>query len=236
MADGNSASPPDELFDVLNADGSATGKVKRRADVHRDGDWHRAFHLWIVARPDSGSDEVLFQRRSARKDTWPGRLDIAVGGHYRAGETIADVIREIDEEVGIQPRLEQLVYVGQRRSESLNSAWQDRELQDVYILAFQGDLPRFAPNFDEIESLLRVDASELVHLVNQSVEKVFALAAPVIAERQLGEWQPTTIGLDDFVPDGDGYLLRGTLAGQRVLAGESDVSLDDSLPALGDAT
>ena len=236
VGDGNSASPPDELFDVLNADGSPTGEVKRRADVHRDGDWHRAFHLWIVARSDSGANEVLFQRRSARKDTWPGRLDIAVGGHYRAGETIEDVVREIDEEMGIQPRLEQLVYVGQRRSESLKSAWQDRELQDVYILAFHGELPQFAPNFDEIESLLRIDARELVHLVNRSVETVVALSASVIADRQLGDWHSVAIGLDDFVPDRDGYLVRGTLAGQRVLAGESRVSLDDPPSVRGKIT
>ena len=236
MGDENSASPPDELFDVLNADGGPTGAVKRRADVHRDGDWHRAFHLWIVARSSGGATEVLFQRRSARKDTWPGRLDIAVGGHYRAGETIEDVIREIDEEVGIQPRMEELVYIGQRRSESLKSTWQDRELQDVYVLPFHGELPSFAPNFDEIESLLRIDARELVHLVNRSVETVVALSAPVIADRQLGDWHSAAIGLDDFVPDSDGYLLRGTLAGQRVLAGESTVSLDDPLVELGDMT
>ncbi|HEX3722151.1 MAG TPA: NUDIX domain-containing protein, partial [Nitrolancea sp.] len=104
MRDVHSASPPDELFDVLNADGTPTGEVKRRADVHGDGDWHRAFHLWIVRRTETGRCEVLFQRRSSRKDTWPNRLDIAVGGHYGAGETIKDVVREIDEELGFQPR------------------------------------------------------------------------------------------------------------------------------------
>src|SRR6185312_9838509 len=164
MSELNSASPPDELFDVVDEDGAPTGEVKRRAEVHRDGDWHRAFHLWIVARSQDGVSEILFQRRSARKDTWPGRLDIAVGGHYRSGETIEDVVREIDEEVGIQPSLEDLVYIGRRRAVSLESAWQDRELQDVYLLAIHGDFPVFAPNFEEIESLLRIDIAELIRL------------------------------------------------------------------------
>ena len=236
MNDTRSASPPDELFDVLNADGNPTGEVKRRADVHRDGDWHRAFHLWIVAQPASGASEVLFQRRSRRKDTWPRRLDIAVGGHYRTGETIDDVVREIDEELGFQPRLEELVSIGQRRSVSLNSAWQDRELQDVYILAIHGDLPRFAPNFDEIESLLRIDANDLISLYRRQTETAAALTADVIADRQLGDWRPTTIDLNDFVPDRDGYLIRGTLAGQRVLAGETSVSLDDPGPTTAGLT
>jgi isopentenyldiphosphate isomerase len=235
MNDNSSASPPDELFDVLNADGSPTWVVKRRADVHRDGDWHRAFHLWIVARSTNGGCEILFQRRSTRKDTWPGRLDIAVGGHFRAGETIDDVIREIDEELGFQPRLDELVYIGQRRSESLNSAWQDRELQDVYILAIQGDLPRFAPNFDEIESLLRIDAADVLRLYYRQSQAAPALTADVIADRHLGDWRPVTIAQNDFVPDRDSYLVRGTVAAQRVVAGEQNVSLDDPTLAEGEA-
>ena len=229
MRDEHSASPPDELFDVLNEDGSPTGEVKRRAEVHRDGDWHRAFHLWVVRRTESGC-EVLFQRRSARKDTWPRRLDIAVGGHYGAGETIKDVVREIDEELGIQPRLEQLISIGLRRSESLNFTWQDRELQEVYVLAIEGDLPPLAPNFDEIERLVRIDAEDLLRLYRRQVTSAPALTADVVADRQLGAWRKTSIELNDFVPDRDGYLIRGTLAGQRILAGEQDVSLDDPTP------
>lgn len=228
MSDQNTASPPDELFDILNDDGSATGMVKRRADVHRDGDWHRAFHLWIAGRSDEGVSEVLFQRRSVRKDTWPRRLDVAVGGHFRAGETIHDVIREIDEEVGIAPRLNDLVYVGVRRAVSLNSAWQDREIQDVYVLALRDGWPRFAPNADEIESLLRVEAEHLLRLSRGETANVTGLAAAVVADRRIGEWQPARIGLDDFVPTEDGYLYRGTLAALRVLAGDTGVPLDST--------
>lgn len=226
MPEQNSASPPDELFDVLNADGSATGEVKRRADVHRDGDWHRAFHLWIAGRSSHGVIEVLFQRRSIRKDTWPGRLDIAVGGHYRAGETILDVIREIDEEVGMSPRFEDLIYVGERRTESLDPAWHDREIQDVYVMSLNDGWPRFAPNADEIESLLRVEAEQLLRLCRGETDLVAAQVAVVIADRQIDEWQPTTIDIDDFVPTNDGYFVRGTRAALRVLAGETDVALD----------
>ena len=226
MPDRNTASPPDELFDVLSEDGSETGEVKRRADVHRDGDWHRAFHLWITGKSSDGVIEVLFQQRSIRKDTWPRRLDVAVGGHFRAGEAIHDVIREIDEEVGLESRLEDLVFVGQRRAESLNSDWQDREIQDVYVLALNDGWPSFAPNADEIESLLRVEAEQLLRLCCGEMTEVAALAARVIADRQIDAWQPTTIGLDNFVPTTDGYFARGTRAALRVLAGETNVALD----------
>ena len=35
------------------------------------------------------------------KDTWPGALDVAVGGHLRAGETLAEAVREAEEEIGL---------------------------------------------------------------------------------------------------------------------------------------
>jgi 8-oxo-dGTP pyrophosphatase MutT (NUDIX family) len=44
---------------------------------------------------------VLFQRRSAAKDTWPGAIDVAVTGHYRAGESLAEALREAEEEIGL---------------------------------------------------------------------------------------------------------------------------------------
>ncbi len=33
---------------------------------------------------------MVFQERSAGKDTWPGLLTASVSGHYAAGETLSD--------------------------------------------------------------------------------------------------------------------------------------------------
>lgn len=37
-----------EFFDILDEDGNKTGRTKLRNEVHRDGDWHKAFHIWIL--------------------------------------------------------------------------------------------------------------------------------------------------------------------------------------------
>ena len=71
----------DEFLDVLTEEGLPTGRTKRRTEVHRDGDWHRSFHLWIVKE----GRYVLLQRRSQAKDLEPNKLDVAVGGHFSAG-------------------------------------------------------------------------------------------------------------------------------------------------------
>ena len=56
-----------EYFDILDDNGNKTGKIKLRSEVHRDGDWHKAVHIWILNQ----SGDILLQRRSATKDSNP---------------------------------------------------------------------------------------------------------------------------------------------------------------------
>jgi hypothetical protein len=37
-----------EYLDVLDSKGVHTGERKLRAHVHRDGDWHRTVHVWVL--------------------------------------------------------------------------------------------------------------------------------------------------------------------------------------------
>lgn len=61
-----------EYFDLLDENGNKTGNIKLRSEVHRDGDWHKAVHIWIIN--DEG--EILLQRRCATKESYPNMLDI----------------------------------------------------------------------------------------------------------------------------------------------------------------
>jgi len=70
-----------EFFDVLDKNGNPTGQVKDRNDVHRDGDWHKAVHIWII----NFKGELLIQKRSPNKDTGAGQWDISAAGHMPAG-------------------------------------------------------------------------------------------------------------------------------------------------------
>lgn len=59
----------EEHFDVLQADGTPKGFSKARSHVHRDGDWHRSTHIWVL----SSDGRVLVQKRAVGKDTFPVR-------------------------------------------------------------------------------------------------------------------------------------------------------------------
>lgn len=156
-----------ELLDVLTTEGETTGVRKNRGSVHRDGDWHRAIHIWIV-REDG---LVLLQRRAFEKDIEPGKLDVSVAGHYAAGELFIDVLREADEELGVTLRPGQLEYLGtaktERRYDLEGGELIDREFQEVYVTRNETDLDEYRLKRGEVEELLEVSVERAIRLFGE---------------------------------------------------------------------
>ena len=91
--------PPDPDFDIYKDKGVPTGETKPRGLVHRDRDWHRSVHVWLV---DVVRQTVALQKRSPAKDTFPDRYDISAAGHIEAGGDSRDTAaRELVEELGV---------------------------------------------------------------------------------------------------------------------------------------
>lgn len=147
-----------ETFDVLDAAGRPTGATAARDDVHRDGTWHAALHVWIV----DGEDRLWLQRRSAAKDLAPGRVDVAVGGHLAAGETWVDALREADEELGLVLEPPDVEVLGTVRSERRYPHATDREVQTVAVHRTNRALAdvRMAP--DEVAAVYAVSFTRLL--------------------------------------------------------------------------
>lgn len=153
-----------ELVDVVDAEGRPTGEVRTRREVHHRGLWHRAIHIWVV-RTDG---LVLLQRRSLAKQFNPGKLDVSVGGHYRAGEHFIEVLREAEEELGLTLRPGQLAYLGtarsERRHEHEGSTFVDRELQEVYVATDDRPLDEYVLRPAEVDTLYEVPIDQAVAL------------------------------------------------------------------------
>ncbi len=163
------AQDPDELFDVITEDGLPTGIVKRRADVHRDGDWHRAIHVWVYG-VERGVPFLLFNLRGRHKDTWPGVLDVTVGGHLAAGETIEESFREIEEEIGIVADPANLHFLETRKAYGKV----ERELQDVFLYRDDRPLGNYRPNPAELEGLVRFPVADAIAIFSGQVTSVEA--------------------------------------------------------------
>jgi isopentenyldiphosphate isomerase len=100
-ADGGYALPvQDEIFDVVNERDEVVGQLPRK-EVHRRGLMHRAMHVLIF----NSKGEIFLQKRSMKKDNFPGRWDSSAAGHLATGEDYdACALREVREELGFEMR------------------------------------------------------------------------------------------------------------------------------------
>lgn len=205
-----------EPFDVVTSDGEFTGISKPRWQVHRDGDWHRAIHLWIFGRDDLG-EYLDFQRRGLEKDTWPGSLDATIAGHIRAGETADDALRESDEEVGISVESSEVIRAGIRYSINEGAPGRiDHELQDLLLLRRDRPLGEYQPNVDEVDAVVRLRLRDAIALLAGDVD---AADGQIL---RAGSDSIETICVEtlDFIPSIDRYFLRVAVAAERALAGQ----------------
>ena len=153
---------PHELLEVFDASGRPTGVAKARSAIHLDGDWHQAFHCWIV-RP---GPEIVLQRRALDKDTFPGCWDAAAAGHWRFGETPAQAAREISEELGIVVPFADLRFAGRERlARRFANGLVDREHHQVYLLCSSLALRAYRPDPREVSAVAAFRASDLLALL-----------------------------------------------------------------------
>jgi isopentenyldiphosphate isomerase len=202
----------EELLDILDESGKPTGEVVTKGEAHRRGLWHRGFHCWICGMGATGELYLLVQRRSATKDTWPGRLDITAAGHLTAGERTLDGLREVEEELGLKVEPERLIPLGSRRAEQEIPGGYDREFHDVFLLVDTTPPENMRLQVEEVDALIRMRLDLAEALGNG--ESVPA------TEYSGGRTVATRVYPSDLVPNSDDYLSRVAGAARRVLAGE----------------
>lgn len=187
----------DELLDVFDERGWHTG-VKRRGDVHRDGDWHLAFHLWVVR-----ADGVLLQRRAATKSSWPSFLDATAAGHLLAGEAVQDGLREAEEELGTVYVFDDLESLGVHRvADPERSGIVNRELQHVFAVRDERPLEEWTA-FDrvEVDGLVLVGHDAFTALAAGVATESVSSRSPVSGRAWDGrDVQDIEVGASELVP------------------------------------
>lgn len=181
--------------------------------MHRDGDWHAAIHVWVGGLAD-GVPTVVLQRRSQTKDTHPGRVDVAVGGHVGAGETSAEAMREAREEIGLELTIDDVTFIGRRFVSALPH---DNEVQDVYAVRADVPLEAFVPHPLEVDAMLRIPLADAQRLVTDPTSAVEAV------ELARGAATPGTVLLtqDALVPEVGRYYELALARLEHVVLGEA---------------
>lgn len=150
-----------EYLDVVDETGCPTGQTVERSVAHAQGIRHRTAHVWLVRRR-AGRLQVLLQKRSENKDSNPGKYDISSAGHIPAGvEWKPSALRELQEELGVNAREEQLHYCGQRRffhqAFFHGKPFLDRQVSNVYLLWLDWDEKKFTLQKEEVSEVRWLD-------------------------------------------------------------------------------
>ena len=127
-----------EYFDIVDENGLPCGGVVSREEAHQNSIPHRTAHIWIVRR-HKGRWQILMQKRSPEKDSFPGMYDTSSAGHIQAGdEPKESALRELQEELGVTAEPEDLVYAGHFhiRYEQVfhGRPFRDNEYANVFVL------------------------------------------------------------------------------------------------------
>lgn len=154
-----------EYFDVCDEQGRPTGEVVSREEAHRLGVRHRTAHVWVVRRRQ-GRWEVLLQKRSAEKDSFPGKYDTSAAGHIQAGDApLESALRELEEELGIRAEPEQLRFAGTfdiRYEKAFHGRmFRDNELAHVYVYDRPVDAAALTLQAEEVERVRWFDLDTL---------------------------------------------------------------------------
>ena len=203
----------DELVDIRDAEtGEPTGEVVWKSEAHRRGIWHRCIHCWIFGvDAGTGGPYLLVQRRAATKDTWPGYLDLTVGGHLAAGEETLDGLREVEEELGLRVDPDRLVPLGVRRTEQEIPEGLDREFQDVFLVRDDTPPGDLRLQREEVEAVLGIGLD--------GAEALEAAGSASAREYRDGKISEVRVRAPDFVPNTDDYLRRVAVAARAALDG-----------------
>ena len=162
-----------EYLDEVNENGEPTGRTVERETAHSNGVRHRTAHVWII-RQCGGKMQVLLQKRSKTKDSYPGCYDISSAGHIPAGSDYTEsAVRELKEELGVTASIDDLIYCGQRKffvnTSFRGKKFTDNQVSNVYALVLDADESAFVPDKVEVESVRWFDFDECLQNVRNNL-------------------------------------------------------------------
>ena len=208
----------DEQVDILQPPlFEPTGEVKGREQAYRDGNWIGTFNLWIVSRDPEPS--VVYQQRSPQSTWAPNLLDVTAGGHYEAGEKLADGLREAEEELGKHYSPDQIIPLGKKLYVGANTNGTSKQnVIDIFLIEDSAPLDSYVLQEEEVYALCKCPVRELLkaHRNPSYSFKVKALTAK-------GEQIDITVNKQSFPENYDNYHYKIAVLADRYFKGEKDL-------------
>lgn len=158
-----------EFFDVLNENGTYSGKVESREVCHKEGLWHRAVILFVIN--DEG--KILLQKRSSNKKLWPNLWDLTAGGHVLHNELGYEaIIRESKEELNIEVNKNDMTYVGTFISTNIKGDVINRHFNEFFVVRRNVDISKLELQEEEVQDVRWFTKEEIINLINDGYKEI----------------------------------------------------------------
>ena len=128
----NLQSSADELWDVYDENRNLTGRLHRRGDFMKPGDYHLVVHVWML----NSRGQFLLTKRSPSKG-FPNMWESTGGSALAGDDSLTAALREVREETGLKlcPNRGERID-GICRADYFRDVWlfrQDFDLNDVIL-------------------------------------------------------------------------------------------------------
>lgn len=122
-----------ELWDVYDENRQLTGRIHRRGEPMKDGDYHLVVHIWLR----NAEGKFLLTKRAPTKG-YPNMWECTGGSALAGDDSLTAAVREVQEETGliISPQHGRLLYSYSIRN-NFTDVWlfnTDAPLSDVVLL------------------------------------------------------------------------------------------------------
>ncbi len=161
-----------EILDIVDENGIPTGETADRAVIHREGLLHHTSHVWLLRRREDRT-QVLLQKRSENKDSFPGCYDISSAGHIPAGCGYTEsALRELEEELGVRMDAADLHSLGLiRKSDHAvfhGIPYHDEQISMVFYAVCDMEEENFRLQEEEVSEVRWMDLQECREAVRQN--------------------------------------------------------------------
>lgn len=181
-----------ETLDIVDEQGNPTGQTIDRKVAHEKGILHRTAHVWLF-RKKEGTIQVLLQKRSRIKDSYPGCYDISSAGHIPAGvDFIPSALRELKEELGLTVDASELIFCGKRRIHYeemfYGTRFIDNQVSHVYMIWKDVEPSELTLQKEEVEEVCWMDFSACKEAVaNNGINHCIAMEELMILTTALNK-------------------------------------------------
>lgn len=207
-----------EIVDILKPPTfEKSGVTKPRDEAWKNHDWIGTFNLWIVQSDPVPS--IVYQIRSPQSSWAPNKLDVTAGGHYQAGETLFDGLREVEEELNKHYDKEDLTYLGRKLHVSPDTKGNMRQnVVDISFIVDNSSLDTYQLEKDEVFAVCICPIEDLLTIHRDSGESFTARGLD-----NKGKVIEVEVTKESFPYNWDDYHHKIALLAQRFVKGEKDL-------------